>query len=143
MSMPSLLPPAIHPILVHFPIVLLPAAAILATFRNRLPWAAQATPLALVVAAVGALAAMVFGILEHEPWEELLNGTPQQPWLDNHKILGVATATVTTLLAFAAWRSRTNLFAGRRGSTWTLALWAATALVALTAWYGGALVHET
>jgi uncharacterized membrane protein len=141
--MPSLVPEALHPILVHLPIVLLPLSAVLATFRQRLPWAAQALPFLLALAGMGAVAAAILGALEATAWEEALGGRPELDWLTTHKLLGLTIAIAAPLLALGAYRWRNDLFGGWRARAWPLALWTVTLLVAVAAWYGGAVVHET
>jgi uncharacterized membrane protein len=141
--MPSLVPEALHPILVHLPIVLLPLSAVLATFRRRLPWAAQALPFLLAIAGVGAILAALLGAIEAKAWEDALAGRPELDWLTTHKVLGLSIAITAPILALGAYRWRHDLFGAWRARVWPLALWGVTLLVAVAAWYGGAVVHET
>lgn len=53
--MPSLVPPELHPMAIHFPIVLLLLAALLCLFARRLPWAGQALPWLLMLGTAGAV----------------------------------------------------------------------------------------
>lgn len=140
--MPPLVPEAIHPLLVHFPLVLLPLAAAFITFQRRLPWSVAALPVLLCVAAVGAVLAVLAGLSEAAPYAEKLQGTSKEQWLSNHRLLGLTTAALAVSLAVAAIVTRRAPWTPRRNLVWAAALWGAAALVALTAWYGGAMVYE-
>jgi uncharacterized membrane protein len=138
----------IHPMLVHFPIVLFLVAIatqLLALVRGQdlteracLP---QVGLVALVLGAVGALAAAFFGDIALDHAVEL--GFPKGP-LETHQDFGLTTTWLFVALAVLqalAWWRRIPLKAGRG---WSVALVGAAGCVILllTAYHGGNLVYK-
>lgn len=138
----------IHPMLVHFPIVLFLvaiAAQLLTlarggdlTARTCLPSAAL---IALILAALAAVAAAVFGDIALDRAVEL--GFPKDP-LETHQELGLTTTWLFVALAAVqglAWWRKISAKAARG---WTLALIGVVGCVLLlsTAYYGGNLVYK-
>jgi uncharacterized membrane protein len=137
----------IHPMLVHFPLALLPlsvAALLVAQVRDGTPfgrscWARSGT-LLLVLAALGALAAAAFGDMALDI--AVQHGTPLAK-LEDHEELGMTSAwLMAALAALQLW------FFARRGQSrtlgWLLVL-GGVAILATTltaAWFGGDLVYH-
>jgi uncharacterized membrane protein len=137
----------IHPMLVHFPLALLPlsvAALLVAQVRDGTPfgrscWARSGTML-LVLAALAALAAAAFGDMALDIAVE--HGTSLAK-LEDHEDLGMTSAFLMGTLAIVQlW------FFARRGQSRTLGwllILAAVAVLATTlttAWFGGNLVYQ-
>lgn len=129
----------LHPLLLHFPIALLMAAA----FAEALAWLwgspfmVGAARFCLVLGAAGALFAATSGwaaaAFSHHPLESAA-------FLERHRWLGTSTA-ILSWVAFAL-----SEIARRRGSpglvlTYRLALGATAALVGWTGYVGGILVY--
>lgn len=127
----------------HFPIVLIPLAALGATYAawKRPAWARFVLLWLMGFAAVGAFVADQLG--DHDL--DLARGSMDAQTRDlaeTHEDLGSAT-WISTAIAFAGvLLLRNRLF----GTPWMWAVaavwWALFALIAVTAWYGGALVFE-
>ena len=138
----------IHPMLVHFPIVLflVAIAAQLLTLarggdlseRTCLPSTAL---VALILAALAASAAAVFGDIALDRAVEL--GFPKDP-LETHQELGLTTTWLFVALAviqgFAWWRKISTKAA--RGWTLFLVGVVGCVLLLLTAYHGGNLVYK-
>ncbi len=137
----------IHPMLVHFPLALLPlviAAQLLVVFKgdglfDRSCLSSTAMVL-LALAAVAAIFAAVFGDLALD--QALTTGVPLAS-LETHEELGQLTAVVlSTLAAIELWfyRKRHNGLA----LDWSFLLLGVGTLILLlsTAWFGGQLVYD-
>jgi len=138
----------VHPMLVHFPIVLflLGTALELLVLIRRGDLAARqclaSTALAvMLLAALAAIATAFFGDVALDRAAEL--GFPRAP-LERHGDLGFST--MWFLIAYAAlyllaWWRRFPLAAGR-GWAWFVVSLAGVALVLVTAYFGGDLVYQ-
>ena len=136
--------PVLHPLLVHFPLALLVAAAPIAVvwaLRRTTFWR-DAALLLLALGALGALAAYLTG----EAMEEQSEGVPiVDRFVEQHETLALWTLglAAAAMLAFAAlsWYERQGSKAGG-ALRWAAALLAvaAAALVAWTAHLGGLMV---
>jgi uncharacterized membrane protein len=137
----------IHPMLIHFPLALLPVAIgtqLLALFRgedlfNRSCLSSTAVSL-LVLAAAGAVVAAVFGDMA---LDKALDAGVQMATMEDHEELGKISAVLLSLLAVAAlWFYRR---AGSSITTDRIFLFASLVVLAVliaTAWFGGQLVYE-
>ncbi|MGA8260032.1 MAG: DUF2231 domain-containing protein [Arenicellales bacterium] len=138
----------IHPMLVHFPIVLFLLGAgleLIVLLRGQdlaahecLPNVALAT---IVLAAVSAVVAAMFGDMAFDRATEL--GFPGGP-LERHEGFGYTTMwffiVYGTLYLLAWWRGL-SLAAGR-GWAWFVVSLVGVVLVLVTAYYGGDLVYR-
>lgn len=130
-----------HPLIVHFPVALLPLSALLdlcAHWRGRRDW----HNLAYVFWGIGVLAALVAvlsGSIAADPhwrrvqWREVLA---------NHE--NWATATLLAAIVVLLGRLPLHLKGqaeGRRLVVWTMAGLVVSALMLATAYYGGELVY--
>ncbi|HWG89560.1 MAG TPA: DUF2231 domain-containing protein [Candidatus Thermoplasmatota archaeon] len=134
----------LHPLFVHAPLALLPTAALLATLAatQRYPWAAPATVLVLALGAAGAAAAVVTGLIDHEPLEDELEGTEAWEVVERHEYLGIATAVAAGAVALLLlWKRGTWAAASWRWGA-VAALWGVVVLVLFTGWQGGRLPYE-
>jgi mono/diheme cytochrome c family protein/uncharacterized membrane protein len=122
-----------HPAVVHFPIALLTVAAALETWQivRRKPGLAPATPLCLILGAISAVAAALFGWFLQE-----FDGSGGA-LVTLHKWVGIA-ATLTALLA-AALVLRASASARVRTAL-RLVLFAGAGLVGGTGYLGGEMV---
>lgn len=138
----------IHPMLVHFPIVLLMLAAVLdVTVVARggdlaaRHYLARLAAWALGLGAVAAIATALFGDLALDHALDL--GFPEAP-LEQHGDLGMTTMWVFLGLAavrlLAIWRHVS--LGGWRGRALALASVAGVALLVTTAYFGGELVYQ-
>jgi uncharacterized membrane protein len=138
----------IHPMLVHFPIVLYLVAVglqLLALFRrgdlNADTCLSNSAFAALLLAAAAAAVAAFFGdiALDHA----VALGFPAAP-METHANLGIATMTLMLLLAgvhlLARW-FHWPLANGRGWGLWSISV-AGVALLLLTAYHGGDLVYH-
>jgi uncharacterized membrane protein len=138
----------IHPMLVHFPIVLFLVAIavqLLTLVRGGDLSARACLPsiglVALALGAMAALAAAVFGDIALDRAVEL--GFPQGP-LETHQELGLTTTVLLVALAVVqglAWWRKISLKAARG---WVLALVGVVGclILLLTAYHGGNLVYK-
>lgn len=133
----------LHPLVVHFVVVLVPAAALIATYAafRPSPGARNLLLIVLVLAAVAAFAADQLGDSDLHKAGRSLNGTVRQA-AHTHQNLGNYTWFGTAGIAVGAALLRNRIALGPW--PWVVAglLWALTALLVLTAWYGGALTYE-
>ncbi|MFO1349680.1 MAG: DUF2231 domain-containing protein [Gammaproteobacteria bacterium] len=138
----------VHPMLVHFPIVLLMAAIavdFLVLVRGGALASRQGLPVtalwALLLGTLFAMAAAFFGDIALDKAVEL--GFSQDP-LEFHETLATATiiifAALSLLRLFAVWRG----FALSGGWGWLVALLGlvGVAVLLVTAYYGGSLVYQ-
>lgn len=136
----------IHPMLVHFPLALLPVgllfqlAALLrggSIFERSCP-AASGLSL-LILAALGAVAAAVFGDLAMDKAIEL--GFSENR-LETHEELGITSAVLLTALAAwnGWWFARDCRCPKLAWLTWATGL-GVLFLILTTAWFGGELVY--
>lgn len=144
MALPAA-PSVLHPVLVHFTIGLVPAAAGFATLYawRAEGWARQGTYAVLTVAALLALLTMGAGFVDYFAVKPGLEGTPAFDLLELHELMGVVSAVTVAVTAAVAWWRRADI-ASKPGWRWTLAvaLLGATLLVFATGWLGGALVYD-
>jgi uncharacterized membrane protein len=138
----------IHPMLVHFPIVLflLGAAIQLIALARRTDLSgrsclANGAFSIFVLAAIAAAVTAFFGDVAFDHAVSL--GFPQAP-LDRHAIFGYTTMWFFIVYAafylFAWWRHVP--LAGGRGWLWFVATLVGVALVLVTAYFGGDLVYR-
>lgn len=138
----------VHPMLVHFPIVLflLGAAVEFIALARRADLAGRGclanSGLALIVlAALAAIVTAFFGDVAFEHAVSL--GFPKAP-LERHEGFGYTTMwffVVYAALHLLAWWRRFPL-AGGRGWLWFIVSLAGVALVLVTAYFGGDLVYR-
>ena len=126
-----------HPAFVHFPIALILAAALAEALAltTRRPMFAHAARYSVVIAALGAIAAVPAGWIAGAVDYGTLAGT-----LATHRWLGIVAGIViigTAVLSEAAHRRNR----GRLLLCYRIALVAGAFLVVLTAYFGGKLVH--
>lgn len=140
MALPPI-PSQLHPVLNHIPIVLLPLAAVFATMGRTREWAWKASGVVLVLAALGAIAAVVTGLDWAGGMADRIQGA-RAATLGTHRLLGILTGTLSLALAGLFLWKRDALRTGRWALVWPALLWAAVLLVLATAWYGGSLVFE-
>lgn len=141
--MPSLIPPHLHPLVVHFPIVLIPLAAALATFAawKRPAWATNVLLILVALCAVSAFVADQLGDADLQAARGTI--TPDARALAHtHEQLAQITVIASGALFALGFLLRKRLFWTRWSWAYAAALWGLFALVTLTAWYGGALVYE-
>ena len=138
----------IHPMLVHFPIVLLIAAFVMdiillslkkdLTSRQCLPMVALA---ALILGTLAAVLAAIFGDMAFDKAVSL--GFPSGP-IETHETMAVITITVFGL--YCLWRLlalwRKYPLRGRIGWISVLPGMVGVVLLIITAYYGGELVYH-
>ncbi|MBI2344216.1 MAG: hypothetical protein HYV02_07800 [Deltaproteobacteria bacterium] len=134
--------PPLHPMLVHFPIVLLLAAAVFGILHMVQPTAARYRRLyrTLVAGTVGAVCALASGLYFEATVTHRHDG-PIHDIMEWHESLGIAITILTGVLVLLGG------VAMRRASPTVqrMVAWGAVAsglLVALTSHLGGLLVHE-
>lgn len=141
--MPSLVPPVLHPLVVHFPVVLIPLAALAATWCawKRPEWARFVVLTLLGMAALSAFVADQLGDHDMDAARGTMDAQTRE-LAETHEDLGSATWVSTAIVFVAALALRKRIF----GNAWTwllaLVLWGLFVLVTITAWYGGALTYE-
>lgn len=137
----------IHPMLVHFPLALLPVALamqMLALFKGRWlfePHCLSATSIALIViAASAAIVAVIFGDIALD--QAVASGVPLAT-LEQHEELGKLSGVLLAALAVAGvWIYRqTNTNKNVNWVFWFVGL-AVLVVLLSTAWFGGQLVYE-
>ncbi len=144
MALPPL-PSVLHPLLVHFPLALLPTAAAFVTWYawRGDDWTRKAGYATLTAAAFFALLAMGSGFREYFEIAPTLEGTEARDVMEWHERLGVITAVTTVIVTGVAWWARARVAAS---GPWRIALAVAVAgatlLVVLTGWFGGSLVFD-
>jgi uncharacterized membrane protein len=137
----------VHPMIIHFPIVLLIQAAlidVLVVVRGGTLCGTEVLPLvgrlSLLAGAAAAVAAVVFGYIAHDI--AMTKGF-SDALIEQHEGLGVTTASVFVALAilrFAAPRLGFR-FEGRRSQAVAALTLAGVALLITTAYFGGSLVY--
>ena len=137
----------IHPMIVHFPIVLAISALAFdlwgvaaAKPLKRLPAPFNISTILLVAGGIMAIIAYVFGDIAFDI--ALARGVKEAK-LETHETLGTVTAIVLPaigLIRLHMWRR--DLYSSRRAATLALVLsTAAVAMVVVTAYFGGQLVY--
>jgi uncharacterized membrane protein len=142
----SLPPP--HPVLVHFPLALIPLALLLDVLGCllRREGLHRAAGINLVAGAAGAVAAAASGWFTGEHAEEVLEaaGTAAAPILEiveTHEILGISAAVLAVLLA--AWRIGARLDLPERFREVHLGgLGLLLGILVVGSWLGGRLVYD-
>jgi len=137
----------IHPMLIHFPLALLPVALgaqLLAIIKGQGLFkhsCLSATGVVLIViAAAGAIVAAVFGDIALD--QAVASGVPLAS-METHEELGQLSAILLSVLAVAElwfYRKASDSTAINRGG-WIAGL-AVLILLLITAWFGGQLVYE-
>ena len=128
----------LHPLLVHFPIALVLAAAgaeIIAIRTRQVSWRAIAVANVRMGAAMGALTLIAGWVLATAPFVEATSS------LTSHRWTGVAAVAATIGAAVASWRSHGE--SHRSLVVYRGALFGAAALVAIAGHLGAALVWGT
>jgi len=138
----------IHPMLVHFPIVLLlivVAVDFVALRRNDDLAGNQTLPnIALVVLVIGALAAIAAASFGDIAMDEAIDKGFSKVSLEEHEDLGFTTMWIfigLTVARLVAWRVHFSLTAWR-GWTLFIAGVVGAGILLLTAYHGGHLVYE-
>ncbi len=137
----------IHPMLVHFPLALLPVALgfqLYALVRGESlfsrGWAQNAAMVLLMLAATAAVAAAMFGDVALD--QAVATGVSES-LLDTHEDLGMTSAVLLVLLALGDgwlfWRRQSSMKV-----SWGFWLVGAVVFLVLivTAWHGGRLVYD-
>jgi uncharacterized membrane protein len=138
----------IHPMLVHFPLVLLPIGTALyaaAAFRGEDLAVRRCLPvLALLCLGAGVMMAMIAAAFGDMALDAALDKGFDKGPLEEHEDLAGPTIVVFAVLvaiqALAMWRS----ISLKRGRAWllTLVALAGVALLLATAYHGGELVYQ-
>lgn len=141
--MPAIVPPVLHPIAVHVPIMMIPLSAALASYAawKRPSWAARIVLATLLLAALGAFVAAQLGDQDLEKVEGTLPPATAQA-VETHNTLGTMTEVASAALFAVGLLLRKWIFPTRWSWAFAASLWALTALMVVTAWYGGSLVFE-
>lgn len=133
------MPQVLHPLLVHFPIALLFTSLALDLGAWRWPMLRSSAWPVLLLGTIGALAATITGLIDHEPFEQVV--ALQGP-IQTHQMLGMATTLV--FIGLTAWRGF-GLRRGRDisfGAPYLAAVVCGLALLTLTGLRGGELVYQ-
>lgn len=141
MAFPDLVPPVLHPVVVHFPIALLLVAALVAVLRDRVHWAGAVLPWLLVLAAVSSVVAVVTGLVQRPDAMEAWADTAKEDWITTHMVLGILVALASTALAVVAVLKRAD-WGARVPLPAVVAVCTVGLLVGVTGWYGGAIVWD-
>lgn len=126
---------------VHFPIVLLLLAALVAVLHRRITWASPALLWLLIFAAVSSLVSIATGWQMRTDSREAWEGTAKIGWILVHQVLGFSVAAISVAMATVAVilhvkkRQVANLPVA-------VVLVVAALLVSVTGWYGGAIVWD-
>lgn len=140
----ALMPTAIHPMLVHFPLALLPTAALFATYAvwKREAWAWKSAIALLALGSIAGLAAVATGLYDHLAYESL-SGTRVWTEIEVHEYLALAAEGLHLALLAWWWRARASLATDvRRQRLFVALLWLGTVLLVATGYVGGRLVFE-
>jgi uncharacterized membrane protein len=138
----------IHPILVHFPIVLLPIAVVLDTIAvsrhgnlGTIKGLSAVSLVALTVGTLAALAAALFGSLAMEV--AVQKGYTEALFEDHESLAWTTVSFFGALTCFRAyaWRREINL-AGVRGWSIVAAGMLGVTILIATAFHGGELVYN-
>lgn len=135
------MPPVLHPMVVHFPIVLLLLAALVAVLHRRITWASPALLWLLIFAAVSSLVAIATGWQIRTDSREAWEGTAKIGWIWVHQLLGFSVAAISVVMAAVA----VILHVKKRqvaSIPVAVVLVVAALLVSVTGWYGGAIVWD-
>lgn len=128
-----------HVAIIHFPIALTIAALVAEAIAliTRKPAFAHAARFCIVIAALGAIAAVVSGL---QAFREHAPGDPDYDILKLHRLFGLITFPV---IVAAAVVSEIGHIGRNKWVLWSyrLVLLAAAVLVAFTGYYGGLFVH--
>ncbi len=130
----------IHPLVVHFPVALLPAAAMvywLAFLTRREPWQWTALWL-LALGAAGAAVAVATGL--YAAPGVMLAPSVKEHLLVHHKWIMVATLALSAALAL--WAATARPMPRRWRGLFLVLLLVMTALIAKGADYGGRMVYD-
>lgn len=139
--MPSILPPILHPLVVHFPIVLMLLAALVAVLYRRITWASPALLWLLILAAASSLVSIATGWQIRTDSREAWEGTAKIGWILVHQVLGFIVAGISVVMATGA----IILYTKNRpvaNIPVAIVLVVAALLVSVTGWYGGAIVWD-
>jgi len=137
----------IHPMLVHFPLALLPIALVTqavaltggGTLFSR-TCSAKTGMLLLLLAAAGAILAAVFGDIAFD--RALESGVPMSA-MEDHEELGTLSAiALGGLAAVEVWLYARNTDSRMLSAGFLLAGVVVLATVLTTAWFGGQLVYD-
>lgn len=140
---PSLIPPVLHPLAVHFPIVLIPLAAVLMTFVawKRPQWGRSLVLVLLAAVAVSSIVAAQLGARDLAKAYDSMNQEARNV-AQTHQLLGTATQLFSIALLAVAYFARKKLFDSNGAWGLVVALWVLFVIVTITALYGGSLVFE-
>ena len=130
----------LHPLLVHFPLALLPASAlvyVLAWLAGRDAWAWTGLWL-LVLGAVSAAAAATTGLRADEG--VMVDPSVREQLLDQHRRLMLTTVGLS--IALAAWAAAARPLPARGRVVFLILLVVLLALMSRGADYGGRMVYD-
>ena len=130
----------VHPLLVHFPLALLPASAlvyVLAWLAGRDAWAWTGLWL-LVLGAVSAAAAATTGL--HADEGVMVDPSVREQLLDPHRRLMLTTVGLS--IALAAWAAAARPLPARGRGVFLTLLVVLLALMSRGADYGGRMVYD-
>jgi len=128
----------LHPILSHFPIALLVTSWLLdlaARWKRPLHESAW---LLLVLGTLGTIPAVITGIIDHFPYEQLSVAEA----VETHQFLGMGTMVIFLGLTMWRWRSRRGPGDVGRGWLYTTLMLIGIGVLTLTGANGGHLVYE-
>lgn len=142
MDWPHVIPPFPHAVLAHFPIALIPLAAVVGSMHKKWPWAGGAYPWLMAGSALAAVLATAAGLAQHEDVEAEFAGTIHQFWFTSHEWLGLFVGGGALVVAAVVWWKKPDL-SSKAGTLALAATWILTVAVLLGAWFGGAMRWES
>lgn len=134
--------PPIHPAFVHIPLALLPTAVLLATWAawKDAHWARRAARVLLALGLLGALAAVLSGVLEEDAAVGVVDAAAMAA-IQRHKLVALVATGVFALLTGWLWWRPTTLTTRRHAIAFLVAGWLGVALILLAGYLGGEVVY--